>query len=314
VEETSPRLLHFDPNIDPVAPRHAATVVVLRDGDGGLEVFCVLRSARSSFLGGAVVFPGGKLEPEDASARWADLATAPADRVEVFAGGIPARALAVAACRETLEEGRIVPLAPALPPGEESDLRRELAAGVGFADALERRGLRLDLAALVPWGRWVTPEAESRRYDARFFLLALPPGQIGRHDDHETTMSFWAPPAVMLDRFAKGEVLLAPPTLRTLELLAGTATVEEAKALAAAQSLLPICPQFVMADAPSLDGAASGPQPRAPAAPYLALPGDPSHPIREPRIAGPTRFVLRDGRFVSEPPPGGGPPPQPSLP
>ena len=150
--------------------------------------------------------------------------------------------------------------------------------------ASELTGLSLD--ALVPWSRWVTPEAESRRYDARFFLLALPEGQQGEHDRHETTMSMWARPRDVLEMAVRGEVFLAPPTTRTLELLAGANDVEAALALAGQQCLRPICPRFVLANE---DGA-----------PYLALPGDPSHDVRERRTEGPSRFVLRGGRFVSE--------------
>ncbi len=139
----------------------------------------------------------------------------------------------------------------------------------------------------MPWARWITPEAEARRFDARFYLLELPPGQVGRHDEHETTHSFWARPAAILERAVRGEIFLAPPTTRTLELLAAVASVQAARDLAAAQSLRPICPRFV-------------PDERAP---FLALPGDPTHEEREKRVAGTTRFVLRDGRFVGEDPP-----------
>ncbi len=277
-------------------------MVVVRDGGQGIEVFCVLRHQKSSFLGGAVVFPGGKVEASDGFEAWASLVTtmttvddggaeAPAEE-----GAPTVRTIAVAACREMLEEGNIVPLVREMArEGEEpigdaevSALRVEAAGPGGLAAALARRGLRLALGELVPWARWVTPEAESRRFDARFFLLALPPGQVGRHDEHETTMSFWARPAAVLERFVRGEVFLAPPTTRTLELLASAPDVRAARALAAAQSLRPICPLFVPDEI----------------APFLALPGDPAHPVRERRVAGPTRFVLRDGRFVSEDPPG----------
>jgi 8-oxo-dGTP pyrophosphatase MutT (NUDIX family) len=302
VEETFPRLLSFDPNQAPPArpPAHAATVVVLRQA-AELEVFCVLRHPRSGFLGGAVVFPGGKVDVTDTLPIWTGLAGEPHRRTAAMACAsaseeplASARALAVAACREMLEEAGIVPVDPPASAEVLEALRREASGQdhAPFSAALAQRGLRLALEKLVPWARWVTPTAEPRRFDARFFLLELPLGQVGRHDDHETTMSFWAPPAEVLDRAAKGEIFLAPPTSRTLELLAGVTDVAGAVALAAQQSLRPVCPLFVPDEA----------------APFLALPGDPAHAERERAVAGPTRFVLREGRFVSEEPPSRGAP------
>lgn len=285
----------------------------------------MLRHMKSSFLGGAVVFPGGKIELADGAAAWAERSSPPHARARAFASGavaaFDARAIAVAACRETLEEAAILPTDRLLPAAEVEALRAELLAATRvaptaaevlagakaalatpavlatpdaldasapplFAAALARRGLSLDLGALGPWGRWVTPVAEARRFDARFFLLALPEGQEGLHDDYETTHSFWASPAAILDRFARGEVFLAPPTTRALELLAEAADLRAALALADAQVLDPICPVYVP-DEP----------------PFLALPGDPAHDVPDRRVLGPTRFVLRAGRFVSEEPP-----------
>ncbi|MDC0682021.1 NUDIX hydrolase [Sorangium atrum] len=287
MEQIYPILLDFDQNRTPVRPRDASTVIVLRDGHAGIEVFCVRRHASSSFMGGAVVFPGGKVDAQDGAEVWRDRATEPPARAAAFATGeTPARALCVAACRETLEEGSILPTDPPLSGDDVDEVGRELAAGAPLDAVLARRGLKLALAALVPWARWITPVAEARRFDARFFLLPLPPGQIGRHDGHETTMSFWAAPSEVLERAARGEILLAPPTSRTLELLAAALDVRSAVALAERQSLLPICPRFVPGD---------GAEP-----PYLALPGDPSHEARDRRAEGPTRYVLRNGRFVAE--------------
>jgi 8-oxo-dGTP pyrophosphatase MutT (NUDIX family) len=252
---------------------------VIRENGPDLEAFCVLRHTKSSFLGGAVVFPGGKVETADGDDAWADHITTPHPRCTVFATeAVPARALCVAACREMLEEGGILPADAPFDAAEIDAIRAEPS----LAAALAGRGRKLSLGALVPWARWITPEAESRRYDTRFFLLELPPGQVGRHDDHETTMSFWARPADVLDRFTKGELFLAPPTTRTLELLADARSYRQAVSIADEQALEPVCPTFVMGDPP-----------------FLALPGDPAHEVRERRVSGPTRFVLRDGRFVS---------------
>ncbi len=140
-------------------PRHAATVVVVRDGAQGLEVFCVLRHQKSSFLGGAVVFPGGKVDPADGADVWASLATEPHPRgAEMVEGEPSTRAIAVAACREALEEGNIIPLVRAGEPADavgdaEVDAIRREAHGLvlppgqeaGLAAALARRGLRLAL-------------------------------------------------------------------------------------------------------------------------------------------------------------------------
>jgi 8-oxo-dGTP pyrophosphatase MutT (NUDIX family) len=291
-------LLSFDPNRETSVPRAAATVVVVREGacgsgGSGIEVFCVRRHAKSAFLGGAVVFPGGKVDAGDADEAWLAQATAPDPRAGQFAGPseeggapVPARALAVAACRETLEEARILPLTEPVGETEIEALHAALAAAPGaLAAVLAKAGQKLALSALSPFARWITPRAEPRRFDARFFLLECPPGQAGRHDEHETTHSFWERPAIVLDRAARGEIFLAPPTTRSLELLAACADVHTARAVAREQSLHPVCPVFVPAEAP-----------------FLALPGDPAHPVADRRVAGPTRFVLRDGRFVSEDP------------
>lgn len=240
-------------------------------------------------MGGAIVFPGGKLDASDAAPIWDDLATHPHPRTPALAGEVTPtpRSLAVAACREMLEEGALLPVhGGTLTDADVTLMSADLRAGrKGLADALAERGLKLAIDALIPWARWVTPEAEPRRFDARFFLLALPEGQVGRHDEHETTMSFWATPREVLDRFFRGLIFLAPPTTRTLELLASAGDVEGAIAMAARQSLRSICPRFMA-------GAEGG-------VPYLALPGDPSHEVQERRVEGSTRFELRDGMFVS---------------
>ncbi len=280
-------VLDLDPSRSKTVPRAAATVIVLRQGQNCIEVFCVHRNQKSGFLGGAVVFPGGKVDDHDSADNWKRLATEPLATSNALASDdATTRALAVAACRESLEEATIVPLVTPLADAEILAMRTELSNGRSFFETLQGRSARLALDALIPWARWVTPEAEARRFDARFFLLPLPEHQRGAHDNHETTMSFWAAPKEVLSRFMAADIFLAPPTTRSLELLMDCDSIESAMALAATQSLLPICPQFVADDR----------------APYLALPGDPSHPIAEKRVSGKTRFVLRDGKFVSEDP------------
>lgn len=277
-------------------PRDAATLVLVRDGAGGLEVFCVERNKQSRFLGGAIVFPGGKLDAGDGGAQWEDLVTTPR---EPQASGAPftsdqmhLRALAIAACRESLEEAAILPVAgegARRVDGAALDaLRKDLDKDAGaLARFLEARALRLDLAALRPFARWITPEAEARRFDARFFLAVAPAGQSGAHDEHETMASFWATPVEVLRRFHAGEVQLAPPTHRILTLLGELKDAAEAVAFADTSNLDPICPRLV----PQGDTLA------------LLLPGDPEHEVREARVPGRSRYVLRGERWLSEEPP-----------
>jgi 8-oxo-dGTP pyrophosphatase MutT (NUDIX family) len=279
VDAASPPLgLAFDAARPVAAPRDAATVLLVREGSVGLEVFCVERNVRSGFLGGAVVFPGGKI---DASDRDVGARNRP-DRVELVASSDDdARALAVGACRELLEEAGV--LASGVSSDVAHGIRSAMAQGTSFAVALEEARLALELDRLVAFARWITPEAEARRFDARFFVMALPEGQHAEHDGHETTRSFWSRPTEVLARFAAGAIQLAPPTTRCLELLSGARDIDHALSIARAQRLEPVCPRFVAADPP-----------------FLALPGDPEHSVAERIVAGPTRFVLREGRFVSE--------------
>lgn len=277
-------MLDFDAARPPVATRDAATLLVLRDGDAGLEIFCVRRHAASAFMGGAVVFPGGKLDAADRQLR--SLSSGLHPRACVFAESPEhAMALAVCACREAFEEGAILPVTSRLGARAVEALRQRQSGGAPFASLLEEHRLILATGELVPFARWITPEAEKRRFDARFFVTALPEGQRGAHDDHETTSSVWATPARMIEAFAAGDLLLAPPTLRALEILREAADLSQAFAIAGAQGLAPICPRFVASEPP-----------------MLVLPGDPEHPDTDARVAGSTRFVLRDAKFVSEDP------------
>lgn len=278
-------LLEFDESRPAVAPRDAATIVVVRDGSDGPEVFCVERNKKSRFLGGAIVFPGGKLDDADRSETWRTLATPPQAARDGFAPDDDTlRALAIAALRETLEEAALlVSTQPPATDDEVTALRAALSTDASaLARYLEGRGARLDAASLRPLARWVTPEAETRRYDTRFFVAVAPEGQRGAHDMHETMASFWATPRSVLARFEAREVQLAPPTHRTLEVLAEARSVDEVLAIADAARLSPICPKLTRHE----DTLA------------LALPGDPAH--SEPRRISPhaTRYALRGEHWI----------------
>lgn len=280
-------MLRLDHSGPPVSPRPAATVVIVRETPDGVEIFCVERHRRSDFLGGAIVFPGGQVDAGDHDDAWSELSNGVSARCAAF-GDEPriARAFAVAALRETLEEAAIIPvLGHAVTSTDALDMRRALESETDatFAGLLHQRGFVLDTVQLEPLARWITPVAEPKRFDTRFYLLALPTEQTGLHDERETTRSFWARPVEILARAERGDIFLAPPTSSTVELFVGLRTVAEARSVALARCLDAICPFFVQ------DGTEL----------ILALPGDPLHPERRSPIdSEPTRFVLRDGRFV----------------
>jgi len=272
-----------DPPDRPV--RDAATVIVLREADDGLEIFMVRRHEKIGFMGGAFVFPGGKLDPEDADPRLFARVRGHDPESAARALGEPdhperAVALHVAAVRETWEEsGLLLAEGPAAPAVREA--RRALEAGTPFTALVEQLDATLRIDRLVPYARWITPTVESRRYDTRFFLTTAPSGQEARHDGSETTEGAWLRPQDALAREDRGEIFMAPPTVRTLRLLAGYSSPQAALDEAAVRTPPLVRPVFAM-----LDGV-----------PALTLPGDPAHPEAEPVLAGATRIVLVDGKW-----------------
>lgn len=226
----------------------AATVVLLRDGgprgDEHLEVLLLERHLDSDFAGGALVFPGGKVDDADRSleaSRWTTSASLTRWRERLGAAtDEDALGLLVAAVRETFEEAGVLlarredgqPLDPSF-LGEETalDARRRLAARGERWDWrpwLEDEGLSLDLGALALWSWWVTPVGQHRRFDTRFLAARLPQGQVACHDGEEATALRWVAPQDALDAQARGESTVIFPTRRNLRALAGFPTAEDA--------------------------------------------------------------------------------------
>ncbi|MFD9888204.1 NUDIX hydrolase [Amycolatopsis sp. NPDC059027] len=233
----------------PVTPKDAATVILLRDGGAGLEVFLQHRVRGMAFAGGMTVFPGGGVDPRDADAsvRWAG--PDPAWWGELFgATEDGARALVCAAVRETFEECGVlvagigdVPVTDVTPFAEaRQDL---LARRVSLAEFLSGAELTLRADLFRPWAHWVTPEAEPRRYDTRFFLAKLPEGQEADGATSEATSSGWQRPAEALEDARAGKRMLMPPTWVTLNELTTFDTAEEA--LAAERVITRIAPTLV---------------------------------------------------------------------
>jgi 8-oxo-dGTP pyrophosphatase MutT (NUDIX family) len=227
-------------------PRDAATVCLLRDGADGLQVFLMRRTTSMAFAAGMHVFPGGAVEASDSHVPLAGRADLDAVAARTFSDD--PRAMLVAAARETFEEcGVLIAVdAGGATAAVDDDLEVERASldsgGLSFASILERRGLVVDDAAIVPFSHWVTPEVEDRRYDTRFFMTVQPSGQQAVYIAGESDRSAWWRPADALTASAEGRMAMLPPTAATLTLLASYADAATALAAAATVAVAPILP------------------------------------------------------------------------
>ena len=192
----------------PPLPVPAATVILVREKAGQLQVYLLRRSRTSGFMPGSYVFPGGLVDDGDRDdALWlahADLTPAAlSERLGPAAGGVEALCYGVAAVRETFEEAGVL-LACPRPPAEadfgracERRLSQSPAHG-WFTQLVVSEDWVLTLSALSRWARWITPERMPRRFDTRFFVAALPPGQTCLPDMRETTDGIWISPRAAL--------------------------------------------------------------------------------------------------------------------
>jgi 8-oxo-dGTP pyrophosphatase MutT (NUDIX family) len=278
-------------------PRASATVVLLRDEpQKGLEVFLLRRHKASAVLGGAYVFPGGKLDAADcASDLHAYLDTSP--QVLHSALGEPdlsqhtAAGLYVAAVREALEECGVLFArlgaheALVHDAQQRQQWQQALHRGQGFADVLHSAGLRLDTQHLAPWSRWITPiqpSVTNRRFDTRFFVAVLPIGQQPVHDNIEAIDSVWLTPMDALTRYWEGGLPLAPPQIMTLVSLLPHADTSSVLQAAKRQTPPLVLPEPFDDD----DGVRT-----------LCYPGDVRHSVSKRVMPGPTRLRFVAGRF-----------------
>jgi glyoxylase-like metal-dependent hydrolase (beta-lactamase superfamily II)/8-oxo-dGTP pyrophosphatase MutT (NUDIX family) len=221
-----------------LAPRPAATILLLREQAAAPEVFMLQRTAKAVFLPGAYVFPGGALDDDDASARVAarvrglDDAQASA-RMGLASGGL---AYWVAAARECFEESGILlawdgnerPVDPERAAAL-AHLRKPLNDGeLLFSDFLEREKLFIPAQEIAYYSHWITAPGRARRFSTRFFVACAPAGQHGAHDRSETVHSVWVSPREALERDKRKEIELIFPTRSTLSDLAGFRAPREA--------------------------------------------------------------------------------------
>jgi 8-oxo-dGTP pyrophosphatase MutT (NUDIX family) len=284
--------------VPPAVPRDAATVMLLRSEplagppppaagrppaasrppaagqpagpEPGIEVYMLRRKSSMAFAPGAFVFPGGSVDARDADedVAWAGPDVATWGRV-FDAPDHLARALVCAAVRETFEESGVLLAGPSAETvvadtsGDdwEADRNALLDRSVSLAELLARRHLVLRADLLRPWSRWITPVAEKRRFDARFFAAALPPGQRTRDVGGEAAQVAWVRPADAIAAGRNKEIVLWPPTAVTLAELASCGTV--AAALAVPRQVRPLLPEITLTEG----------------TPWLTVPGEQEYPL-----------------------------------
>lgn len=238
--------------------RDAATVVLLRDRAQGPQAYLLRRHLGMAFAAGMTVFPGGGVDARDsalADAHWCG------PSAEWFAErlrcDVPlARALVCAAARETFEESGVLLAGPdaesvvADTSGDdwEADRVALIARDLAFHELLERRRLILRADLLRPWAHWITPEFETKRFDTRFFVAALPAGQRTRDVGGEADQVQWARPADALEAVDRGETAMLPPTATTLHELSEYTAVSDVIAAADGRVITTFLPKAVMVD------------------------------------------------------------------
>lgn len=237
------------PAAEPGKPVPAASIVIIRDGNAGIEVYMLERhQVPGHAFAGYFVFPGGKVDAEDSSAPWKELAPSPAAH--------PDHAFWVAAVRETFEEAGLLFARPANSPAlVGAEVVDRLSAAERGADRKGRsarfleaiRNERLQLAAdeMVHFGHWITPTWVQKRFDTHFFLAAAPASQRENLDQRESAEGVWISPAEGLRQADEGKRNLVAVTRCTLELLAGWPNVAEAMVAARRRAVVPVQPRMV---------------------------------------------------------------------
>jgi 8-oxo-dGTP pyrophosphatase MutT (NUDIX family) len=235
-------------------PRQAATVLLLRNGDAGLEVYLLRRTTGMPFAGGMTAYPGGGVDPRDGGTEIAWVGPSPAEWAEAFGcDERTARELVCAAVRETFEEAGVLlagdPETGAVVPdvsGDDWEKQRQalLARELSLAELLAARGLALRSDLLRPFAHWITPPVEPRRYDTKFFVAALPVGQEARDVSGEADEASWLTPSAALAELSAGARPMLPPTTHTLGQLEPFPDVAAALAGSPPEPLHPISPTF----------------------------------------------------------------------
>lgn len=233
---------------EPVMPKYAATVMLVRDADfsiasqyrsenpSSLEVFMLRRAKTMAFVPNAIVFPGGSVDTRDSDPDLPWAGPTPEEWAERMGCEVSlARCIVVAAAREVFEEcGVLLAGADSTSVIEDmtdpvwDDERDRLTAHIeSFAEMLIRRKLVLRSDLLGVRSRWMTPEFEPRRYDTFFFSALLPKGQMPDDRTSEATIADWVDPVWLFNQAESGNALLVPPTRYNLSFVVGAKNAQK---------------------------------------------------------------------------------------
>jgi 8-oxo-dGTP pyrophosphatase MutT (NUDIX family) len=294
-------------------PKKAATVILLRDKETeGFDVFLLKRHEKSSFMGGNYVYPGGRVDREDGSLEICSFSKGVTleEARKILGGALsPEESFAhwIAGIRELFEEAGV--LLAYDPKGKLLQLKdreqrerllhyRELLQRdkITICELAQRENLLFALDHLHYYAHWITPEARPERFDTWFFIARYPLGQEASHDQKETTAGAWLTPRKALEENLTGEVVLSPPTLKTLEDLSRFRNIEQIFDSLKKEDIQPILPILTkISDHP-----------------LLVFPWDPEYeifqkgqipsPIHHGRPSQPgdnsTRLLMRKGRWL----------------
>jgi len=240
-------------------PKKAATTILLRNKEPeGFEVFLLKRHEKSSFMGGNYVYPGGRVDRQDGSLEMCSFSkgvTLEEARMILGEAISPEESLAhwIAGIRELFEEagvllaydqeGKLLQLKDREERERFLHYRESLQKDkMSIGEMVQRENLHFALDQLHYYAHWITPEARSERFDTRFFLTRYPLGQEATHDQKETTAGAWLTPQKALEENLIGEVVLSPPTLKTLEDLSRFQNIEEIFHSLKKEDIQPILP------------------------------------------------------------------------
>lgn len=229
-------------SVAPAVP--SATILLLRGDHSLVEVFMVVRHHQIDFASGALVFPGGKVDPQDEDA-------ALAVRCDGAADNPATRAIQIAAIREAYEEcgvllaraaGETKLIAGARLSTLEPYRLQVHSGAVSFQEFLDREDLRLACDQLVPFAHWITPVMMPKRFDTHFFIAVAPPDQVALHDGHESVDSVWITPNDVLAGAKTRRYTVIFPTLRQIEKLGHAASPADAVARARRSPIVTVTP------------------------------------------------------------------------